>query len=111
MNEPVFDLIVAAAFEKSSHVSGTASMPALSKMSLRYRVPRGPVSCGTPHTPPLYATCFHTQSTYLLSSPAAPYGVRSARLFVCVNDEMFWYSICATSGMPLPAFSALRSFG
>ena len=79
-------------------------------MSLRYSMPIGPVSCGIAQTSPLGPlTCAHVQSTNLSFSAAAPYGRRSSRLSVMVKVGMYWNSICATSGAPVPACSAVRS--
>ena len=73
-------------------------------------MPIGPVSCGIAQTSPLGPlTCAQVQSTNLSFSAAAPYGRRSSRLSVIVKVGMYWNSICATSGAPLPAFSAVRS--
>ena len=50
MYEPVFDLMAAAAVAKSAQVFGEAARPALSKMSLRYRMPeRAGVLGDAPH--------------------------------------------------------------
>ncbi len=85
-------------------------MPYWSKMSLRYNMPSGPVSCGIAQTSPLGPlTCAHVQSTNVSFSAAAPYGRRSSRLSVMVKVGMYWNSICATSGAPVPACNAVRS--
>jgi hypothetical protein len=85
-------------------------MPYWSKMSLRYSMPSGPVSCGIAQTSPLGPlTCAHVQSTNLSFSAAAPYGRRSSRLSVMVKVGMYWNSICATSGAPVPACNTVRS--
>lgn len=85
-------------------------MPCLSKMSLRYSMPSGPVSWGIAHTSPLLPlTCCQVQSTNFSLSAEAPYGRRSSRLSVMVKVGMAWYSICTMSGAPLPAFRAVRN--
>lgn len=48
-------------------------MPCRSKMSLRYSMPIGPVSCGIAHTSPLLPlTCPQVQSTNVDLSAEAP---------------------------------------
>src|SRR4051812_34649280 len=74
-------------------------------------MPIGPVSCGYAKISPFGpVTCDHVQSTNFDWFAAAPYGRRSTRLSVMEKVGMYWYSICATSGAPLPALSAVRSF-
>ena len=69
------------------------------------------MSCGIAQTSPSEPVTWpQTQSTNLPLAADAPYGRRSSRLFVRVNVGMYWYSIWQTSGAPLPACSAVRSF-
>ena len=63
MYESVEFLTASAAAAYSSHVVGGSVTPACSRMSARYRLPIGPVSCGMRHTPPPAATCFQTHGT------------------------------------------------
>src|SRR3954462_12536890 len=73
-------------------------------------MPMGPVSCGYAQISPFWPlTWAHVQSTNLPLSPSAPYGRRSTRLLVIVKVGMYWYSICARSGAPVPELRAVRS--